>query len=47
MRFGLLGRGWVVLSLETTFLVGVGGGVVEWVAGWLEKTGLRLSHLQS
>ena len=31
------------LSLETTFLVGVGG----WVAGWLEKTGIKLSHLQS
>ena len=31
----------VVLSLKTTFSVGVCGGV----AGWLEKTGLRLSHL--
>ena len=33
----------VVLSLKTTFSVGVGG----WVGGWLEKTGLRLSHIQS
>ena len=32
----------VVLSLETTFSVGVGG----WVGGWLEKMGLKLSQLK-
>ena len=31
----------VVLSLKTTVSVGVGGGV----AGWLEKTGIKLSYL--
>ena len=37
----------VVLSLETTFSVGVGGWGGGWGGGWLEKMGLKLSHLQS
>ena len=45
LRLGLRGRlrfreVEVVLSLETTFSV----GVVGWVGVWLEKMGLRLSH---